>query len=119
MEQVTELLKELAEKLGTTVEHLWGVLLVQAQVQMIILLVLFVGTILSFISWLPYFRWVMKKELNDWDAEEGIFAFVVLIIWGIITGCLIIVSFVSIETFVTVIKNPEYFALQKVLSLFK
>lgn len=33
MEGMTELLKQLADKLGTTVEHLWGVLIAQTKIE--------------------------------------------------------------------------------------
>jgi hypothetical protein len=36
MPELTKLLEQLAEKLGTTVEHLWKVLLQQAEVEKIL-----------------------------------------------------------------------------------
>ncbi len=36
MEQLTPLLKELADKLGTTVQHLWSVLIAQTKVEIIL-----------------------------------------------------------------------------------
>ncbi len=41
-EQIEKLLRELAEKLGTTAEHLWGVLMRQAPISGVIGILVFV-----------------------------------------------------------------------------
>lgn len=122
MNETTEkLVRELAEKLGTTTEHLWGVLLKQAPISAasdtIIMLIMLA------ILWGGY-RLVREKtkvppktEENrypdaEWECEEAFAAWGVLGLYAIIT---LIVTCCTISSVVTATMNPEYWALKQLL----
>jgi hypothetical protein len=117
MPELTKLLEQLAEKLGTTVEHLWKVLLQQAEVEKILCSVwmnialygfggIFLAIVVIFILWI----------VKGWD-EDGIgflfFVGVVIFITGI---CL---YYCNYSNLLTLTNNPEYWALQEILKQLK
>ena len=112
MEQLTPLLKELAEKLGTTVEHLWKVLLQQTQVE-IALCNLWMGIWLwggigLIVLAIIIIIFVVKSD----EDEIGAFGVVIIIFIIIIAG---IGYYVNHSELLTLTKNPEYWALKEVL----
>lgn len=104
-----ELLRELAEKLGTTVEHLWQVLVKQAALGAFdaVLGMVFAGLIL----WLCRYWIKIQKE----SEEIGLIQFVAGI--GMIIASFIFL--LNLYWLFTAILNPEYWALERVLSLLK
>ena len=120
-EKTLHALTALAQKLGTTAEYLWGVLLKQAPITGIVDLLtsaaLFAG------AWL-WLRYVMQKttepkeiagtrwERADWDNEAAFFSWLSAIVLVAIASVLLVSS---VSTIITVMLNPEYWALRQIL----
>ena len=119
MEKSTnQLIEELANKLGTTTEYLWKVLLKQAPIDATTtlfqcLLIWFGGVVLYKLH-----RKFSKEEEGQnslyYDKEEALI--VPMIIATIIWAIFFIASFFSIESIINGYFNPEYWALHKILS---
>jgi len=111
MEELTPILEKLAEKLGTTTQYLWGVLIKQAPVAAVTELIYLILVVLGGII-----LYKIHKRLS-YEEEESLIApmAIATIIWGI----LFIVCFFSIGTIVTGFFNPEYWALDEIMSLIK
>jgi hypothetical protein len=120
-DKTLQALTAMAQKLGTTAEYLWGVLLRQAPISGAIDLAIMVFLVGASVLWA---RFVNKKttchpptEENrytraDWE-EEGAF-----LAW-LSVGGLLVISFVvisgSLATTVAALFNPEYWALRQIL----
>jgi len=116
MEQATQLLRELADKLGTTVEHLWKVLIQQAQVEiqichiwMNIGLFGFGGIAVCFLI-----AWIVSV-VKDWDEGPG-WLFSIMMLFVVLGG---IVYWTNYTDILTLTMNPEYWALNKIVSKLK
>jgi len=120
-DKTIELLNRLADKFGTTAEHLWGVLVKQAQIhaanQLIVAVVLVV-------LWTFMFRFVRGKTTSsdpipeseypegEWKSDEAIFAWVW--VWGSLVFVLIVVC-TTAASCLTALLNPEYWALKQLI----
>jgi hypothetical protein len=120
MEELTPLLEKLAEKLGTTTDYLWGVLIKQAPITATVKLVYLALVIIGGIALYK----IHKRLCREVDGCNGYFEFgelamapmvVATIIWAV----LFIICFFQIGTIVTGFFNPEYWALDEVMSLIK
>ena len=126
MKELTELLGQLASKLGTTVDKLWAVLLKQAPISGTADLVLCIGAVV-FSVWA--FRFVNSKTTAyefwdgyrtqkeaEWGEEAAFFS------WAII-GLIFIITIICIcfaaENIVSAFFNPGYWALTNILSKVK
>ncbi|NCD07544.1 MAG: hypothetical protein EOL97_15660 [Spirochaetia bacterium] len=114
MEQLTQLLAQLAAKLGTTTEYLWSILLKQAQVVIItrslLSLILIIGIILSIKL---IYKIISESSTEDPDNPT---VFTV----GLLSTLIFILSislFFSVEALITTAINPEYWALERVLNI--
>jgi hypothetical protein len=119
MKEMTILLEKLADKLGTTVEKLWSVLLRQAPISGAVDLILCIILVVASIF---VFKFVNKKTTGgkdgyaDWDDEGKFFA------WAgaaIIIGINVFLIVCSAESIISAFFNPEYWALSKILSKVK
>lgn len=121
MENLTPLLEKLAEKLGTTTEYLWSVLIHQAPISALTDLLYFVLVIIGGIVIFIIHKRLMKKNKygnNKYDdSDDGLIVLMVVVtlVWAII----FIVCFFNIGNIITGFFNPEYWALNKVLGLLK
>ena len=102
------LLRELAEKLGTTVEHLWGVLVKQAPISAGINIL----TITVWIIVLIIVGFYMRRKAVQWDKD------IAPVLWGMFwafaAGAFAALCIIFGET-VTALVNPEYWALKEIL----
>jgi hypothetical protein len=113
MKEILPILDRMAETLGTTTEYLWGVLIKQAPLSAIIDVIQY-SIIIVFWFFIPKsFRFIMKKV--DDDRWEELW-YVGPIIATIVLSILSIVAFFAIHNTITAIINPEYWALNKILS---
>jgi len=121
MENLTALLENLAKKLGTTTEYLWGILIKQASISATTNLIYFVLLILSGVTLYKIYKRLMKKDEdgNDiyCDLEER--AIIPMIIAVIIWSIIFIIYFFELEDVINGFLNPEYWALSEVSRLFK
>ena len=121
-EQTTKLIEQLAQKLGTTSEHLWQVTVNQAQIMAITNLVYFITVILS--GWVLYkYHCKFSKEFKNDSGyitclyEQSDVKVGVMLALGFIWCVLFIVSFFTIGSIISGFLNPEYWALNKIMSI--
>lgn len=104
------LLAGLAETLGTTVEHLWGVLLVQAPIDGAVSLICNLLLVLMLVG-CASLTWYKIRQ-GDWQQDAAIGA-----VLG--TGVLAVFTFLvvasSAQGIVAAFFNPEYWALMQLL----
>lgn len=119
-EQTTKLIEELATKLGTTAEYLWGVLIKQAFYEASITLVQILCIFLFCLIFYKVHKRLSKiKEYNGYKETGydyyGESAIIPMIFGAIILGLMVIIAFFSIDTVINGFFNPEYWALEQVL----
>ena len=117
-EQTTKLIEQIAQKLGTTTEYLWSVLLNQAPIDATVLFFKTVCVILFGLELLKIHKRLLKKESEYSETgyekyEEG--AIVPMIIATTIFAILFIICFFCIGDIVNGYFNPEYWALERIL----
>jgi hypothetical protein len=109
-EQTETLIRELAVKLGTTAEHLWGVLIRQAPIHA-------ASTMLGFavaIGLLAFVGVRIRRAVlsDDCCNEAAIFGGLV---WAAFTAGVLGFLCMSINDMASGLFNPEYWALKEVL----
>ena len=115
-DQLQQALVELCTKLGTSVEHLWGVLIKQAMLDGIAnTFIIMVWTLFSIWS----FKLIQRKTIfidedhpSDWK-DEG--KFMAWILWGIIVFIFLITICCSLPSIMSSFINPEYWALKQII----
>ena len=113
--KLAEVLSNLAEVLGTTVDKLWGVLLRQAPISgtidLTICIILIVASVCLFC-----FVWYKTARRNacrlDWNGDYALFAWTFAIVFGLFTFWVVLTN---AESIVSSFVNPEFWALQKLL----
>ena len=119
--EITDLLTTLADKLGTTSEYLWGILLRQAPISATVILIQIIFTVLSGIFlWKlhKYFAKETDENYSMYDRSNGGLE-ALIIIFSVLTLIIGIVSFFQIENVLNGYFNPEYWALDKILNTLK
>ena len=120
-DKTTALIEKLAEKLGTTAEHLWEVLLHQAPISGVVALVTDIVMALVAVGLVRFVKnkttKPVKTEYNkypeaEWEEEGAAFAWAGIVIYFLITG--VVVSG-SAEGILAAFFNPEYWALSHIL----
>ena len=120
-DNTTKLLEQLAKKMGTTTEYLWRVLLKQAPIDATVTLLQFIAIVLF-----GYAIWRVHKKLlsEDKDGDTGYYKYeeaaaIPMIIATIVFAIMFLICFCCLGDIVNGYFNPEYWALQKVLSSVK
>lgn len=118
-DQTIALIRELAAKLGTTTEHLWGVLVAQARVDFFASTFIYIILIGFFVTEFFLLRWMTKVIVEKWESDEVPPQFPAIAIATIILGIICIVGFFSatsyMDMYLASILNPEYWALKQIL----
>jgi len=122
MNETTEkLIRDLAEKLGTTADHLWGVLCRQAPISGITNL-LVIGAWATLIIW--GFKLLSRKTKTppktekdpypsaEWEGDGMALAWA---IWGIGALITMLVVGCALEGIAGSLLNPEYWALKQIV----
>ena len=117
MKDYAEMLQALADKFGTTVEHLWGVMVYQAPLSATINVLQSIGLALFLI-------WGLKLVTNkttrpqgedyqraEWSEEGAVAAWFV---WGIAALFITVFIVTTVENIATGFLNPEYWALMRI-----
>lgn len=118
-EQTVKLIEQLAQKLGTTTEYLWTILIKQAPISaaidMIYCLLTIVGGLVLYRMHKVFSieKHGTYKNETLYDARDGVGFCMVLaaIVWAII----FIVCFFSLNNIVNGFFNPEYWALKEII----
>lgn len=120
-EKTLEQLTRLAEKFGTTIEHLWSVLLKQAGINAMTGIVMALAMVMA---WVWLFRFVRRNTTTpketaerpyphaEWDEELALSAWLGVTIFGIFVSWQ---TYSAISTAITVLFNPEYWVLKQLL----
>ena len=103
-EETATLLKELAEKLGTTSEYLWEALLRQAPISGTVDLLILAGWVIGLML---MFR--KLKKLSDKDYIELLW-----LGWGLL-AIIVAFAFLMLSNIIAALINPEYWALKQLL----
>ena len=121
-EKTLQALTALAEKLGTTAEYLWGVLLKQAPIAGITDLAVMVAWGIAIAMWA---RFVQRKTNTPAATESDLYPsaewsdqFGVGLAWAsvFVTGLIVVlIAGASLSTVIAAIFNPEYWALKQIL----
>jgi len=111
--EIASLLSKLAEKLGTTTEYLWGVLLKQAPISAMVELF---QILLTIVAVFVLYR-IHKKNvvIEDCYVDNPAKA-VVMVVMAVALGIVVIIEFCCLENVVNGFFNPEYWALHRILS---
>ncbi len=118
-EKTEKLLRELAQKLGTTAEYLWTVLLNQAKysaiisaIQMAIMVAIIFYTIILHIRF-------SKKDSIGWSQydKKPELLIMPMMLAGAADVIMLIMFMVGINEVMTAIFNPEYWALQRIFDM--
>lgn len=136
-EQTEKLLRELAEKLGTTTEHLWGVLVKQCMVEAVSTTVLFVFCVVVAIVLMrtaivntrkvPVVdsegkqmlnRWNEPQVASKWDHDDAL-PTVCWIVSGVMALLSLVLTVEMSQCVIQAIWNPEYWALKQILGAMK
>ena len=120
-DNTAKILTELADKFGTTVAHLWGVLVRQAYISAIGDVLLSLALLVVTVIWYRIVRRHTTRVDNgygfkraDWDDEMGVA--LAWILCGFFLGATIIAGVLAVQSVVTAIFNPEYYALSQIFS---
>lgn len=117
MDKLTELLTVLAEKLGTTSEYLFSVLIKQSQVVFFHDIIWIFILMLLIIAYFIYTQYCYKnwKRLYDNDLEFG--NAVALLLGGITVIVLIVALGRVINEMITIQMNPDFWALDYIMQM--
>jgi len=117
-EKFQKLIEALAAKLGTTAEHLWGVLVRQAPISGAVDLVLCVVIAAVTVWWVALVKRKTtcppetKTNRAEWRDEGAFLAWIVTVIFGVLA---LISAIVSAQGIVAAFANPEYWALKQLV----
>ena len=119
MNELAPLLGKLAEQLGTTTQYLWGVLLKQAPVHASIMALEYGLTLIALVA---AFR--CRDAIGAWfntglDGDAAPIYFIGAVVVVIVTVIWVVACLFCVESFLTAIFNPEYWAFKEVLSAIK
>lgn len=119
MKDYAEMLQALADKFGTTVEHLWGVLVKQAAISATVDAAIVIALV-SVVVWGFRFVREITKEPEQVEGErtkypecddEGII--LMWAIWAVLTLLAVVGIFDVAQNIVAGYLNPEYWALME------
>jgi len=116
-EQTLAALTQLATKLGTNAEYLWGVLITQAPITATMDLFVLIAWVIPTIWWIMYVKRKTTRPAEgyaDWGSDDTQTVFS----WGSIIILIIGIAFAAsctIPNAITAFINPEYWALMQIL----
>lgn len=114
-DNTTKLIEQLAAKLGTTSEYLWGILIKQAPVAATVILTQIILIIIAgFVLYKSHLSFSDDdNKVSYYNLEEGLVVpfTIAVIIWVI----LVIVSFFMVEEVINGYFNPEFWALNYIM----
>jgi hypothetical protein len=109
MKELIPVLEKLAGKLGVTTDYLWGVMIKQASITAVTDIIQYI--VITIVSYL-----VFKKAIKyNWNSDK----FPFIPIAAGFMGIMVIMVFFAFPNTLTALINPEYWALDKILSAIK
>lgn len=116
-QKIIDLLCPLATKLGTTVEHLWMVLVKQAYYEGFYSVINFIILMLFCFLVFKVEKIFWYKDYDDSDAKDFVHGLILGV--DIIFSVVFIISILCSTSVISKLINPEYIALQRLLSMIK
>ena len=119
-DKTIQILNALAEKLGTTSQYLWGVLLKQAPISGVVSLLSVSAIIIAAVLWCRFVKMKTTKPLRteenhypsaDWSDEGAELAWISVAIVILLAS---IATISGINSIVAALFNPEYWALKQI-----
>jgi hypothetical protein len=111
--ETQQLIERLAERMGTTAEHLWGVLVRQAPISSASKLA---GFLVLACVLVVLYRVVVKKTKPGGDWNDGCGSIMLPWgAWGLMTVILLAVFMGEVGNIVAGFVNPEYWAMRVIL----
>jgi len=110
--ELVPFLEKLSEKLGTTAEHLWQILIKQAPIDGMIDILSFISSIA--VSIILYFVHKYLEKIKLYDEYE--YVGILMICGAIIMMLWFVISFIVALGSITAFLNPEYWAFNQILS---
>lgn len=118
MEELTNVLSQLAEKLGTTTEYLWSVLIKQAPISALTTLFQMVLFVVVGIILFKIHKWLCQTPEGNYNSRYDDYeelAVIPMLLAGIGYIIVMIILFFCISDVVNGFFNPEYWALKEIL----
>ena len=118
-DKTLQALTTLADKLGTTSEYLWGVLLKQAPITGVIDMVTVIVLVVLVVLWARFVQRktsIPKQTENDrypraeWENEGAFFSWVSVFIMVLMVSLMVC----RLSTTVAALVNPEYWAFKQI-----
>lgn len=113
-ENTEKLVRELADKLGTTADHLWAILTQQAAVWSYTAIVIDTGTILLALVLLVWGICIGRKVVSDNSEEYLWIPVVIAAVGGIVFFVGVINICCDLPSIVSGLFNPEYWAFKQI-----
>ena len=110
IEVISPYLQQIADKLGTTGEYLWKLQVTQAYVDASCIVAFYVLTMVAMYGFYKLFRFLLNEKSNI----DGFLVLCGFILVGMILGCMF-----KFKTLVTILINPEYYALTNIITMVK
>lgn len=125
-DQQTKLIEQLAQKLGTTTEYLWGVLVRQAFIDSIgSLFQMAIIVLYGIILYRLHKRFIKEEKIEgSYNAFQNTYyryesTIYIMFLGLVIFIILAFIAFFAIGDVINGFINPEYWALEKVLRIIK
>jgi len=119
-ENTTKLIEQLAEKMGTTSQYLWSILIKQAPVDATITLIQILISIAFALILYKIHKKLSKSDKDGYNRyDDNEFTVIIMAVALCSVIILLIASFCCIGDVINGYFNPEYWALDKVLHSIK
>lgn len=115
MKELTPLLQQLADKLGTTTQYLWAVLVKQAPIQATTILIQMILVAIFTVVLVQKHKKYSKEE-DPYDMYDHPGRGPVMVIGSVVALVLLIFSFFYIPEMVNGFLHPQYWALNHILN---
>lgn len=112
-------LQAIADKLESSANALWQLQMAQAKVAMISMMLEYIALATTLYLARKVFLWFIQWRKENDNEGVDIFAMIFGVIASIVITGWFIGCIVSVKTFVTLIVNPEYWALHELLRMVK
>lgn len=110
--ELEHILTLLAERFGTTVNHLWEVMIRQAYISAGVHIFQLVVVVVGFIYGYKLFNWLREERET---ADDEFYYDMGVIALATLSGFTAVIAFFSLPDLATKLFNPEYWALQQIL----
>lgn len=119
--KVINILDILSAKLGVASGHLWEIMIKQSYISAISDIIFAILTIISVVLFVKFMNYCCEEIDTDGQGEESRrinneWMINVFMLWGILNLFIMIGAIIKIFDIATKLINPEYWALQEILS---